>query len=364
MGNLDIILRHLFDQLGNEYVIPPKSSNKTLTLGAKYGPEFACLPLKINIGNFIEALDLGADTLVMAGGRGPCRFGYYSQIEETILRNAGFEFKMITLEPPSTSIFKFIEFFKVLAPEKSIWELWKIIKNTFAKIRAMDELEREVLRLRAFEVSLGDTSKAHREALKLIDAARSDDEIESAKIRAFSLINSVEKDDTGNVLKIVIVGEFFMLLEPFSNFDIEEWLGHEGVSVERSVYVSDWISPRPNNLISGVPTSEIEKAAAPYLSHFVGGEGLETIGHVVVGAREGLDGAIHLLPFTCMPEAIAMSVLPKISRELDFPVMTLVIDEQTGKAGFITRLEAFLDLARSRRSQKSPTVYPEEALVS
>ena len=58
----------------------------------------------------------------------------------------------------------------------------------------------------------------------------------------------------------------------------------------------------------------------------------------------GYDGIVQLLPFTCMPDTIAKSILPAVSKAEDMPVLTLIVDEQTGKAGVHTRLEAFLDL--------------------
>ena len=52
-----------------------------------------------------------------------------------------------------------------------------------------------------------------------------------------------------------------------------------------------------------------------------------------------------------MPEIVAKSIITSVSRDLDFPVMTLVLDEMTGEAGFITRLEAFVDLLERRREE-------------
>ena len=80
MGNMHIAVKALFNELKIETIPPPPVSQRTLELGVKYSPEFACLPLKVNVGNFIEAMELGADTILMAGGWGPCRFGYYAQI--------------------------------------------------------------------------------------------------------------------------------------------------------------------------------------------------------------------------------------------------------------------------------------------
>ena len=54
-----------------------------------------------------------------------------------------------------------------------------------------------------------------------------------------------------------------------------------------------------------------------------------------------------------MPEIVAKSILKTVSKELDFPIMTLVVDEMTGEAGYTTRLEAFVDLIAKRREKIS-----------
>ncbi len=333
-------------------VVPPITSEKTLRLGVKYAPEFACLPLKVTIGNFIEALEAGADTLVMAGGVGPCRFGYYGEIQKRILRDLGYQFEMITLEPPRAGWINFIKTCRRLAPGKSIREIIDIIKVSFSKARALDYVEKSVLQMRAYELVPGSTTKAYRKALNLMDKAYTREEIEEAKDAAMAIIDSVEKDKKRHPLKVGIVGEFYMLLEPFFNFDMEDWLGRAGVYLERAVYLSDWISFSKENPVSGFSHHQIEEAARPYLGHFVGGEGLPTIGNSVRFAQEGFDGVIQIFPFTCMPDTIAKSILPRLSIDYDLPFITFVVDEQTGKAGVITRLEAFLDLLRAKRETK------------
>jgi predicted nucleotide-binding protein (sugar kinase/HSP70/actin superfamily) len=61
---------------------------------------------------------------------------------------------------------------------------------------------------------------------------------------------------------------------------------------------------------------------------------------------------VQLAPFACIPEIVAKSIIPSISRDLDIPVLTLFIDEQTGKAGVQTRLEAFVDLLQKKRDTR------------
>lgn len=353
LGNLHLTLEDLFRRLGCDYVKPPLSSTKTLKLGAQHSPEFACLPLKINIGNFIEALEMGADTLIMAGGHGPCRFGYYGIVEERILRDLGYEFDFLMLEPFGDGKRAFYRTFATISPGLSVRKLWKILKTSFAKGRGFDLLCKRSLQVRAYEVNRGDTNQALKEAEALLALADTPAEIEAATAEALALIDAVEQDPELDVLKIGIVGEFYLLIEPFSNFGIEEILGQMGVYLERTVWVTDWIAPNSNNYIYGYPKKLVKEKAAPYLSQNVGGEGRETIGGTVLFAERGFDGIIQLLPFGCMPENIATSILPRVQRDHDIPVLTLAFDEQSGRAGMITRVEAFYDLLMARRGSRA-----------
>ncbi len=65
--------------------------------------------------------------------------------------------------------------------------------------------------------------------------------------------------------------------------------------------------------------------------------------------KEGFDGIIHLMPFTCMPEIMAQNVMPGVTRNYDIPMLPITLDEQMGRAGFVTRIEAFVDLMERRR---------------
>ena len=85
MGRMYIPVKALFDELGVDIVIPPKISKKTLEIGLKTCPEMACLPLKVTIGNYVESIKRGADTIVLSGSCGPCRFGYYGVVQKEIL---------------------------------------------------------------------------------------------------------------------------------------------------------------------------------------------------------------------------------------------------------------------------------------
>ncbi len=357
MGTFSIGLKALFSGLGLKVIVPPPVTEKTIRLGIQHSPEFACFPLKINMGNFIESLELGADTIVMAGGVGPCRFGYYAQVEQEILRDLGYDFKMIVIEPPQKGI---KELGKRLAPlknGKSWQEVAAAIFLCWSKLKALDELHKEALASRWFEIRKGLISDIYRQSIEKIDLAACRREVKKALADGVGEMkaaagNSAEQSDP---LQILLVGEIYMLLEPYANLDIEKILGEYGVRVKRSIYLSDWVKEHVilNNL--GIRLKgAYKKAAAPYLNHFVGGHGWESVGDTVLAAQKGIDGVIHVLPFTCTPEIVARSILPNVSRDNSIPVMSFSLDEHSARAGFITRLEAFVDLLSKRKSTNKP----------
>jgi predicted nucleotide-binding protein (sugar kinase/HSP70/actin superfamily) len=94
---------------------------------------------------------------------------------------------------------------------------------------------------------------------------------------------------------------------------------------------------------------KIISCAEPYLNYWVGGHGQETVGSTVDFARRKYDGVIQIGPLTCMPEIVAQTILPMVSEKEHIPCMTMYFDEQSGKAGIITRLEAFVDMVTRRR---------------
>lgn len=357
MGTMSIAVKTLLIELGLEVVLPPPITQKTLDLGVKNSPEFACLPLKLNIGNYIEALETGADTIIMGGGIGPCRFGYYGEVQKDILRDLGYDFNMVIFEPPQGHWREFYKSLKLLLGNISWTKVYTAWKKGWAKAQALDQISRLTNQSRPYLVKRKEATKIYKRGLKLIDQAQNISETEAAIKRIRTDFDSLERIEDFQPLKVGLVGEIYVILEPFTNLHIEEKLGELGVLVDRSIYLSEWIE---EHLYLGIfrdnkHRNHIQELASPYLNHFVGGHGLESVGETVMYAKEGFDGVVHLGPFTCMPEIIAQSILPTVSKDLDIPVLSLSLDEHTGDAGYITRLEAFVDLL-ARKEEKEELI--------
>lgn len=331
-------------------VVPKPPTRQTLSYGTVHGPEFACLPLKICLGTYIEALEEGADLIVTTGGVGPCRAGLYATVQREILRGLGYEFEMIVLEPLRRHPARLLRaIHRLNAKRLPPWRLASEALLCWQKIQGIDRVQRELLRIRPREVRFGGADRIFRRGVRTIAEAPTRREAAKAVDEVLDAMGAVPIDSSRDPVRVGIVGEIYVLLEPASKLNIERILGELGVEVHRSIFLTNWTE---ENVVREGDNQTARDAAAPYLDEMIGGHGQDTVGHTVLYARQGLDGVIQMAPFTCIPEIVACSILPAVSKAEDIPVITFFFDEQTGEAGLRTRLEAFVDLLVRRRERR------------
>ncbi|MCL5960502.1 MAG: CoA protein activase [Chloroflexi bacterium] len=353
MGSAWVALKALFDKNGVECIPPPPCSKRTVELGTKHSPEWVCMPFKTMLGNYIEALELGADTLLGVAGPGLCRLGYYSKLHETTLRDLGYDFKMYCFDWQEKQVVGLAEFIKTLLQNNSWPHIVGDIKFGLTQLFYIDDIERHVHQVRPREKVQGTTTKIWRTAGERICAAHDPDTLKQAKKAIMAELDAVEQGPSVDVLRVGLQGEFFMSVEPFCNMDMEEELGKMRVEVTRSAYISDWAKVWLFIEALGMGHgAKVKKAARPYMRYDPSGDAMASIGETILHAQDGFDGIVHIQPFTCMPEIIAQNLLPQVSRDHDIPVLSVILDEQGGKAGLQTRLEAFVDLMRRKQMQK------------
>lgn len=363
MGTSYIPFEKLLTAFGNEVVVPPRPTEETISFGTKYAPEFACYPFKIVLGTFVQALEAGANTLVSSGGVGPCRAGLYTTLQEKILKDLGYEFEMITLEPPGRHFKDLLNNIKKLINTRlTLKDCINITRFVWKELVLLDKVERLSHKIRPVEIKKGEATKVYKKCVDMIATAEKHSDLRDIERECELLYDNIEKKDY-KPIKIGIVGEIYVLLEPSSNLEIEEMLGELGVYVERSMFLSGYtISNAVMDLFHMAGERNVKKTAAPYFKEMCGGHGRESVGNAILFAKNGFDGVIQLSPFTCIPEIVAKSILPKVCKEHGIGFLTISLDEQTGKEGIRTRLEAFVDLLMAKRKKtKSFTVKPQIA---
>ncbi len=353
MGQVWVPLKTLFDKAGVECIVPPPTNKRSMNLGAQHSPEWMCMPYKVLLGNYIEALDMGANTLLAVAGPGLCRLGQYARTHDAALRGLGYEFKMITFDWQDKQIIGVAEFVKYLLPSRSWPTIIGDIKYALTQLFLLDDMERKTHYLRPREARRGAVSRVWRTVADRVCAAHGPKALNQVKRELLAEFASIELKPDFQPLRVGLLGEFFMAVQPFCNMDLEETLGGMGVEITRSAYISDWAKVWLFLEALGLSHGQkVKKAASPYLTRDVSGDAMQSVGETVLHSREGFDGIIHIQPFTCMPEIVAQNILPQVMRDHDIHVLSVILDEQLGKAGMQTRLEAFADLMWRRRAQK------------
>lgn len=358
MGHLDLAIRSALADCGVESIRTPPASKEVLELGKLVAPEFVCLPFVITLGQMRWLLEHGATKILMVGGKGKCRLGWYAQIQDQLLRRLGYDFEMIIIDSPLPLGERWSQFRQTLKRATNNASWLRILKALYAgyhKMAAIDEAEKICHRLRAFERKQGTIDRYFKQFVRKVERASGVEEVWLLKREFREQAESIETEDT-NPVRVRILGEIWVVLEAYVNLHLERLLGSSAdprVWVDREISCTNWFHQHI------FPTKEaierrrrIKQAAAPYLGVEVGGHGMVSIGLTALAKEEGIDGIIHLMPFTCMPEIVAQNIMVRLSQEQDIPILTFIITDQTGEAGFETRVEAFLDILKDRRDAR------------
>ncbi|HBF36900.1 MAG TPA: CoA protein activase, partial [Firmicutes bacterium] len=212
IGNSYIPFRSLLTELGVDPIIPPPISQRTKEIGTKLAPEFACFPLKINLGNYVEAIEAGAELILMAGGVGPCRFGYYGEQQREILEDAGYSVEFLILEAPKTHPFELWDKIKRYFPHHRLIDLSRAVHLAWLKAAALDRFDRMANKIRVLEVVSGSTTRLQKKFYSQLDQVYLVKEIKSVFNHYYKELHAIPVKSGFLPLKVLVVGEIYMVL--------------------------------------------------------------------------------------------------------------------------------------------------------
>ncbi|NPD88315.1 MAG: hypothetical protein HGN29_06310 [Asgard group archaeon] len=350
-GSLTHVFEVVMREVGkNDLLLPKKPNRRTAELGARYSPEFICTPFKLTLGTYIEMLEEGADELGSGSCHSWCRFGYYWPVQKLILEDLGYDFKFICLDYLRPYILlRTLQ--KEIGNGCSLQRAIRAVRIGWIKNRLTDLVDDLLYKYRVIETEKGLSEKMAETAFKIIVETKRLRDIKKLRKQLpefFKKNIDVQKRD--NLIKVGICGELYVVYEAALNLDIHKKLNELGIVVKNTVSLRSYLDMglKLNPFVKS-PYKTAIKAAKPYIENKCGGETLENVGDIVLCKKHGRDGMVHLYPFTCMPEIITRSFIPQISQEYNLPVLSLVLDEHTGEAGFSTRIEAFADMLIRRK---------------
>ena len=307
-----------FDALGITVVLSDKTTKQTMSNGSALVVTETCLPIKVYVGHVLNLLDKGVD--------------------------------------------------KIFIP--SIQSIAHKIYNC-SKIRALPDLVRNVVKrdFKIIEATLDKSEKKQGLPEFLIDIAKEFgihdiQKIKKAQDAGWQVFNIFQTMTLGGVhferaLKAAISGNIIIPTTQ-KKYDITIALISHGYNIYDD-RVSMKIFDKLDKL--GVKVLTYEQLTQEQLE-----EGLTTLGveqiywaneSEMTGAagyylKSDVDGLVTITAFGCGPDSIMVDRIIRNAKTFEKPVLGLTLDEHTGEAGFVTRLEAFIDmLSRKKRIYQS-----------
>ena len=122
-----------------QYLTLPDATRKTVELGTKYSPDYACAPFKHTLGSLIEAVNAGADMLLEVGGL--CRLDYFGGLQEKILADMGYEIEFIDLAVYMQGQKGWMDLVKRINPKAKKPQLLTSLHAALKMVEYMDEAE-------------------------------------------------------------------------------------------------------------------------------------------------------------------------------------------------------------------------------
>ncbi len=349
LGDAHILIRLLCKEMNVDCIVPPLNTLETLERGSRFSPEEICLPFKLMVGNIMAGIDNGADTVVMVSSNGPCRLGEYGELLKSVLDKNGYQADWILLDTVrDIGIRELIRRagFVWGGKKRSKLKLLKALKGIYKVVHSLEKMEKEIHIRCGYETEKGKLKDMLYKCKR--DICRCDTIKEAVKIieQSSGKVKRIPIDRSRNPAKVMLTGEIFSLIDPFGNQYLEDKLMDMGVSFSKRITIGWWID---TTFVHSLKRAKMMKQSNGFLNYCIGGYAKDTVEEVIEAKKNHYDGVIQLLPLGCMPEIVVKSIIPEMSDELDIKILTIVFDEMNGEAGYITRIEAFIDMLQRRK---------------
>lgn len=343
MGDYAVPVHFLLSHVLSLSIIKPTPiTNRTIELGTKYSPEFVCTPFKYTLGTLIEGLEQGATILLQAGGG--CRYGYYAELQEQILKDLGYQFRFYNLVTAGTTNLKRIyKMMKEIDPKFSIIKGVYYASITILMIRYMDEIDHYIRANIGFEVEKGSFERVKKEMLEAFQKVHNPIQLTHLYKKYRKKMKRIKILKPKNALKIGIIGELYTVMEPFSNYELEKTLANYGMEIKRFTNVYYLLFQKHKK------EKKYLKSCKKYIKYSMGADAADNIARTKYLCEHRYDGIIHIKSSFCTPEISAMPIISKIAHEYGIPVIFFSFDSGTSEVGIKTRLEAFYDMLEMRK---------------
>ena len=165
--------------------------------------------------------------------------------------------------------------------------------------------------------------------------------------RSFTLPKKKQKGD----LKFLLLGHGYNIFDTFINLDFQKKLQDQGAEVFTIENMPESVFKKP---------VIVNKRLRNYWRHEE--EIMQSIRYFLTKGRGEIDGVVFLISFACGPDSLISELIMRDMKVVGLPFLEIIMDEHSGEAGLLTRVESFVEMVRRKKKKLAMDLKNKETM--
>jgi predicted nucleotide-binding protein (sugar kinase/HSP70/actin superfamily) len=309
--------KKLFEELDVEIVLSPPTNKAIVEEGVTHGFGELCLPVKVYYGHALKLINEHPDLDFLFVPR------YVAELKESY-----FCPKWLSLP----------DVIKILPNCPKLLNFEVNVKE-FPISTAIIELGRQLGRGRS--KSLEAYKKAQIYYEEFLAFTRKGVSVNHAlRLVLRDLPFKLPKKKPQRNVKFLLLGHAYNLFDRFVNLDFIKKFEDQDVDVITIENMPEWIFKEP---------VIVNKKLLNYWRHEE--EIMQAVRYFLTKGKNEIDGVIFLISFACGPDSLISELIMHDLKTVRIPYLAIILDEHSGDAGLLTRIESFTDMIKRKKER-------------
>ena len=307
--------KKLLEGLGAEIILSTPTSKKIVEEGVQMGFGELCIPMKIFYGHVLHLIENHPDLDYLFVPR------YVSDVKEAFFCPKFLSLPdVIRILPNVPNMLKFEVNVRENPISQSVVELGKQLG-----------VEREKS-LEAYKTANEYFKEYHDFLRKGVPVNH------ALRLVQRDLPFTVPKKKAQGDIKFLLLGHGYNVCDTYINLDFQKKLRDQGIEVITIENLPESYFKEP---------VIVNKKLKNYWIHEE--EIMQAIRHFLTEGRDEIDGVIFLISFACGPDSLISELIMRDMKVVRIPFLDIIMDEHSGEAGLLTRIESFTEMIRRKK---------------
>lgn len=309
--------KKILEELDAEIILTPPTNKKIVEEGVTMGFGELCIPVKIYYGHVLKLIREHPELDYIFVPR------YVAEVKDAYFCPKFLSLPdIIKILPNVPKILNFEVNVKEFPIATSVIELGKQLGK--GQTRALEAYREAKKYFREYHEFIRQGASVNH-ALRLVER---------------DLPFKLPKKKPQNDIKFLLLGHGYNIFDTFINLDFQKKLTDRDVDVIT-------IENLPESLFKEPVI--INKRLRNYWVHEE--EIMQAIRYFLTRGRNEIDGVIFLISFACGPDSLISELIMRDMKVVGLPFLEIIMDEHSGEAGLLTRIESFLEMIQRKKKK-------------